>query len=96
MTTQDEIAAFRQRLSFGEHISRTTVLNHPTSGEGYAVIVAPDNDALLWAAGPLGKDDDPQAFIDNQIAGDMVDDADWLSDQLDTLNGWGALNRRPV
>jgi hypothetical protein len=91
MTTTEQIEAFRHALSLGqnsiEHVVK--VVQHPTSGDQYAVVLPPERDAILWAAGPLGKDDDPQEVIDNQFSGAMCDDADWLSDALDQHNAWG-------
>lgn len=90
MTTQEQIAAFRHALSLGQnsiaHV--VTKAKHPTTGELFAVVLPPEKDAILWAAALFTADDDPQDVIDNQFSGAMVDDADWLSNEMDTHNGW--------
>ena len=91
--TNEQTDNYRNQLSIGDKVGTLRVLNHPTSGDAYACIISPELDAILWAAGPLHHSDDPQNFVDNQFSGDMVDNANWLSAELDSLNGWGALTR---
>ena len=74
------VEGLRTALSFGERVGEVTTVQHPKSGERYAVVVSEGR--ILWAAGPLGMDDDPQGFIDNQFSGQMVEDADWLTQEL--------------
>jgi hypothetical protein len=91
MTTSEQIEDLRHQLSLGDKVGRVTTAKHPTSGEVYAVVMSPEDDAILWAAGPLSEDDDAQGFIDNQFSGDMVDDADWLQGELEARNAWSAI-----